>query len=269
MHVWKMHGCGNDFCLVSYSPYEDYTVLAPKICNRKTGIGADGLIVLKEEPLEMIFYNNDGSRAPMNGNAVRCVAKYCLEHNLHRKNKISLRTGAGLLEIEITHNEPFQCKVGLGKPIFNNSMLAVTDELDCFGRVIRIKDHFVTIYSVFMDTVHTIVFVKDFDDSVLDLAEQICKHPIFTKHTNVDFVRIIDKETIRVKTYERGVYDWTLASGTGCAASAVVAQKLGYIKTNVKAELELGYLKIEITKKGTVNMTGTATKVFECEFKED
>lgn len=269
MHVTKMHAAGNDFCLVAYSPYEDYTKLAVKICNRKLGIGADGLIVVKEEPLEMIFYNNDGSRAPMSGNGIRCFAKYAHSKGLSRRGKLSVITGSGLIDIEVTQDEPFMCKVSMGKPIFNNSMLAVNDELDCFGRVLRIKDHFITTYSVFLGSVHTIVFVKDFSDPVLELAKDISNYSLFTKQTNVNFVRVMDKETIRVKTYERGVNDFTDSCGSGACASVVVAQKLGYTKTNVKAELLLGRLKIEITKKGIVNLTGPAVKVFETEYEEE
>lgn len=269
MHVVKMHGLGNDFCLVEYNPYTDFTKYAVKICNRKTGIGSDGLIVLKYNPLEMIFYNSDGSRAPMSGNGIRCAALYANSIGLVKRGKLSLITGAGIIDIEVTQTEPFMAKVSMGKPIFNNSMLAVNDELDCFGRVLRIKDHFITTYSVFLGSIHTIVFVKDFDDPVLELKDEISKHPLFTKQTNVNFVRVMDKDTIRVKTYERGVNSFTSACGSGACASAIIAQKLGYTKTNLKVEMELGYLKVEITKKGTVNLTGPAVKVFECEYEEE
>ncbi len=96
---------------------------------------------------------------------------------------------------------------------------------------------------------------------------QICNNPLFTKKTNVNFVRVINKENIEVKTYERGV-GWTLACGTGCCASVVAANRLGLVGTKVKAILELGFLEIEL-KKNDVSMTGPATKVFECEIKEE
>ena len=76
MLIEKMHGCGNDFCVLSYEKGIDYSNLAIKLCNRKTGIGSDGMIVVKTNPLEMLFYNSDGSRAPMCGNGIRCFSKY-------------------------------------------------------------------------------------------------------------------------------------------------------------------------------------------------
>lgn len=269
IHVKKMHGCGNDFCLIPYDPYVmDYSALAQKICDRKLGIGADGLIVVKENPLEMIIYNKDGSRSPMSGNGIRCFAKYAYDLGLAKKNKLEIITGIGKIEAEVLGTNPFQCKIEMGKPLFNNSMLSVDDELNCFGRTIRIKDRYVTIHSLFMSDIHTVIFLDDFDSPILDYAEDISNYSLFRKKTNVDFVYIINKDNIKIKTYERGV-GWTLASGSGAAASVVASQKLGYTKTIVNVLNDFGQLKIEITKKGLVYMTGPAVEVFECDFNEE
>ena len=268
MLIEKMHGCGNDFCVLSYEKGIDYSNLAIKLCNRKTGIGSDGMIVVKTNPLEMLFYNSDGSRAPMCGNGIRCFSKYALEHNLVKRSKFDVLTGAGKLTIEVTQEEPFMCKVNMGSPIFNNSVIRVSDGLDCFGRVINVDDLNITVYSFFMGTIHTVIFVDSFEDEILKHALNISKHKLFNECTNVNFVKIIDKHKIKVKTFERGVYDWTLACGTGCCASVVCANKLGLCYQNVEVELELGSLEIEI-KKSQVFMTGPAIKVFECEIEED
>ena len=174
IHVWKMHGCGNDFCIIPFDPYiMDYSKLAIKLCDRRLGIGADGLIIVKDNPLEAIFYNNDGTRFPMSGNGSRCFAKYCYDLGLAKKNMLSVTTGVGKVEIEVLRNNPFTCKVNLGKPIFNNSMLGVDDELNCFGRTIKIRDTYITIYSLFMDSIHTVIFVDDFDSNVLNYAKEM------------------------------------------------------------------------------------------------
>ena len=267
MKVEKMHGCGNDFCLIDYKENTDYEKLALKLCNRKTGVGSDGLIVVKRDPLEMLFYNADGSRALMCGNGIRCFALYAYEHKMVNKLKFPVVTGAGQLELEIVNPQNFTCKVYMGKPIFTNQMIYVNDDIDSFGRVIKINDSLITIYSFFMGTIHTVIFVNDFTDNVVEYASKICNNPLFTKKTNVNFVRVINKENIEVKTYERGV-GWTLACGTGCCASVVAANRLGLVGTKVKAILELGFLEIEL-KKNDVFMTGPATKVFECEIKEE
>ncbi len=269
IHVKKMHGCGNDFCLVPYDPYiMDYSLLATKICNRKLGIGADGLIVCKDNPLEMIIYNPDGSRAPMSGNGIRCFAKYSYDLGLAKKNKLEIITGTGRVNVEVLNSNPFNCKIEMGKPIFNNSMLNVDDELNCFGRTIKIKDRYITINALFMSDVHTVIFLDDFDSEIINYAEDISNYPLFTKKTNVDFVYIVNKENIKIKTYERRV-GFTLASGSGACAAVVAAQKLGYTKTLVNVQTEMGSLKVEITKKGIVYLTGTAKEVFECDYNEE
>ncbi|MDE7095660.1 MAG: hypothetical protein K2O23_04145, partial [Anaeroplasmataceae bacterium] len=82
MEFYKMHGCGNDFCVIEYEEGMDYSILAQKLCDRRFGIGADGLIIVKQNPLEMLFYNQDGSRASMCGNGIRCFARYVYEKNI-------------------------------------------------------------------------------------------------------------------------------------------------------------------------------------------
>lgn len=267
MKVTKMHGCGNDFCIIKYKEYEDYTALATELCDRKIGVGADGLIIVKEKPLEMIFYNADGSRAPMCGNGIRCFSRYALENGLIKKDKFDVLTLAGKMVIEITSKDPFMCKVDLGSPIFNNQSIYVSDNIDCFGRIVNIGGVNVTTYSFFMGTIHTVVFVDSFDDYVVSLASELSNHPMFNRKTNVNFVKVINPTNIYVKTYERGV-GFTYACGTGCCASVVTAHKLGLVENKVRVDLELGHLDIELIKKN-VFMTGPAVKTFECEFKEE
>lgn len=265
MHVRKVHSCGNDFCMISYEPLVDYSSLAIRMCNRRTGIGADGLIVLKTDPLEMLYYTSEGNRVLMNGNALRCAAKYADELGLSRRNKLEIITGNGIVPVEITKENPFTCQINLGKPNYNSSMIAVNDDLECFGRSILVDNHYVTIYSLFLGDIHTVVYVDSFNDNVIELAEKISNHKLFSKATNVDFVKIVNDSIIEVKTYERGI-GFTLANGDGCAAATVVSQKLGYVKMKVKAKVELGQFICEITKKGTVLVSGSLEEVFSCEY---
>lgn len=267
MNFYKMHGCGNDFCIIDYSENVDYQNLAIKICDRKTGIGADGLILVKKNPLEMIFYNQDGSRASMCGNGIRCFARYVYDKKIVSKLDFDVLTLAGTMKIKITCPEPFKCQVGLGKPLFSNHLIQVNDSVDSFGRIISVQDKYFTIYSFFMGTIHTVIFVSDLNSDMLNYADGICNHNMFKAKTNVNFVQVLDENTIRIKTYERGV-GWTLACGTGACASVVCSAKLGLTKKNVSVELELGALYIEIDKKENVFMEGPAVITFTGEYKE-
>jgi diaminopimelate epimerase len=112
-----------------------------------------------------------------------------------------------------------------------------------------------------MGTVHTVVFVDDLKKiDVEKIGDAICHHPLFPNRTNVNFTQVIDRETLQVRTYERGVGP-TLACGTGCCAAAVVSEKLGHTSKSVKVELALGALQIELGEQ--VYMTGPAARVYD------
>lgn len=267
MQVSKMHALGQDFCLVEFEPYMDYSKLAIKVCNRTLGVGALGLIVVKYDPLEMVYYTNTGERVPMNANAIRCFSKYAFEKGLGIRNTIDVITGNGKIQVEKVSDKPFMVSVALGKPIVNNSMIRVSDELNCFGRTILIGNKYFTLYSLYISDIETVIFVDDFDNC-MDYAKEIANYSIFSRGTNVNFVKVVSKEKIIIKSYDR-LHGFVESSGSGCAASVYVAQKLGYTKTLVKAEVSMGTLRVEITKKGIINITGMANTVFTCDFKEE
>ena len=269
MQISKMHSSGNDFCIVDFIEKTDFKSLAVKICNRKLGVGADGLIVVKRSPrLEMLYYNMDGSTSSMNSNALRCFVRYSKENGYFKGDKVEVLTGAGLILVEIENENPFECKINLGKPNFNNQMLHATDMINNFGRVIDIEGIKVTIYSLFIGSIQTVILVNSFEDEIIKYAELIHSYKLFAKKTSVNFAIIKNKNEIDVKTYEKGV-GFTYASGDGCAASVIALNKLNLIRSNVRCNLELGYLNVDITKRGYVYLTGPAEKLFTCDFKEE
>ena len=269
MEITKMHASGNDFCLIEFKERTDFKSLAIEICNRKTGVGADGLIVLKKAPrLEMLCYNMDGTTTPLNSNALRCFVKYAKDHAYFKGDKVDVLTGSGLISVEIKEDNPFSCRINMDKPIFNNQMIHATDMLDSFGRTITIDGVKITIYSFFMGSIQTVILVNSFDDEVLSLAEKIHSYKLFAKKTSVNFVIVKNKKEIDVKTYEKGV-GFTYASGDVCSAAVVCLNKLNLVGPSVRCNLEFGYLDIDITKRGYVYLTGPAVKLFSCNFKEE
>lgn len=261
MRFCKYHGCGNDFVITDYDKNADYPALARKWCDRKTGIGADGFIAVKQNPLEMVFYNMDGSRAPMCGNGIRCFAAYCVRKGIVTADEFDVSTLAGVMKIKVTDRQNFAARVNMGAPVFDNKAFAAADDKDFFGRVIEVDGRQVTIYSLFMGTVHTVVFVDDAGAVDTALADAICNHRLFTQKTNVNFVQVVDGENFIVRTYERGV-GWTYACGTGACASFVVGQARGLCKDYVNVRLRYGTLKIE-KNNNNIFMTGPASFVFE------
>ena len=267
MIVHKMLALGLDYCLVEYEEYIDYSKLAIKILDRVFGVGGCGLIVVKYNPLEMICYLNNGERIPTSSNAIRCFSKYCFEKGLGNNNKLEIMTLDGIVTSERISSNPFVCNVSIGKPIFNNSMIRVSDELNCFGRRILVDNHYFTIYSLYMSDIETIIFVDDFYD-IEKYAKKISSYDIFARKTNVGFVKVVNNENIVLKIYDKNI-GFVKSGASTAAAAVVVSQKLKLTKTIVKVDLDIDYLKVEITKKGIVNVMGKASSVFSCDFKEE
>ncbi len=286
----KYHGCGNNFVMVKEEDLhrhlseslegsetgnlsigasfetKEYPDFAQKVCDINTGIGADGLIIVREEPaLEMVFYNMDGSRAPMCGNGIRCFAYFCQEEGIRKDSSYVVKTLAGDMVIEVTSRDPFMARIDMGTPIFDPAAIAVeSDRSDFLSKELEISDGSKwTVSSLFMGTVHTVVFVDDYDSFDIEyVGRELCEHPTYTEKTNVNFVRVIDENTVEMKTYERGV-GMTLACGTGACATAVVADMQGLCKGSIKVILQLGSLNIELKDDGHVFMEGPSVKIAE------
>ena len=277
--ISKYHGCGNNFVIVRESDLpkaitmkdeaariEMYSQLAVNLCCVNTGVGADGFIVVREEPqLEMVFFNQDGSRAPMCGNGIRCFAQYCMDKGIRDEAVYPVATLAGEMIVNVTQDEPFRVRINMGKPVMDPAAIGVeTDEENFLGKEIALKDgSTVKVDSLFMGTVHTIVFVDDIDIDVLEpLGEEICNHPVYTEKTNVNFVKVIDQQNLEVLTYERGV-GITFACGTGACASVVAASMAGMTGNSADVQLKLGTLGIAIEDDGNVYMEGPSVHILD------
>ncbi len=270
----KYHGCGNDFVILAaedVSPYEDsYRSLARRICHRQLGVGADGLIIVKQKPLEMIIYNSDGSRAPMCGNGIRCFAKYCFDEGIRTVEEYSVETLAGTMGIRIAGVKPFLVEVSMGKPDFDPKRCGIETESGSFlKQKLRLAEGEVEVSSCFMGTVHTVVWLEQFKDdpAIEKLGEEISNHPLFAEKTNVNFVRVVDYGTLRLRTYERGA-GMTLACGTGACASAVIGALEGKCGRSVQVMLPYGQLGVVQRPDGEVMMTGPAVRTVQGRFEE-
>ena len=261
----KYHGCGNDFILGKYQENIDYSEFAKRVCDRHTGIGADGLLIAKSDNnlLEMIFYNADGSRAPMCGNGIRCFALYCLDEGLTDKDNFDVLTIPGIMKVKVTSKNPFLCCVNLGKPDFSSEKLEIKTSKETFlDEKIELIDKDiikeVIVDAVYMATHHLVVIVKNLEEICKsNIGEQLCSYHLFKRGINVNFVQIIDCENVKMKTYERGV-GWTLACGTGASASFVILNKKGLCDEKIKVHLEKGTLEIGYNKNKEVMMEGPA-----------
>jgi diaminopimelate epimerase len=266
----KYHGTGNDFVILREAdlPREaDPASLARTLCARTTGVGADGLLLVREggapRAFEMVIYNSDGSLAPMCGNGIRCFAAYLLDEGLETADIYSVRTGAGELTVAVMSRSPFVCEIDMGKPIYEPAASGIdTDEADFLNKQLEMPDgSSVTASTFFMGTVHTVVWMDEEDEAVLEgFGQALHKLPIFTGKTNVNMAHVLGEDGIRLRTYERGA-GMTAACGTGACAAAVLAYREGKTRNVVRVLLPLGELRIRIEDGERVYMSGPAVRI--------
>jgi diaminopimelate epimerase len=210
----KASACGNDFLIIDgmHAP-ADLSAFTRRICDRRNGVGADGvewLFPASGADIRAHLMNADGSEAEISGNGTRCVAAYVCSEN--PREHLSVRTGAGIRKCTLTsHSETeFEFEIAMGEP-------QIGDEFPikvAFGEVCGVP--------VSMGNPHFVVFVDDFAPGWQADAAEIGKHHDFKHGINVELVRVRDKENLDVRFYERGVGE-TQSSGTGSCASAVAS----------------------------------------------
>lgn len=258
MILSKYTGLGNDFIITRFEENIDYISLSRKICHRFLGIGADGLILVKENPLEFILYNADGTKAPMCGNGIRCFACYCYDEKITLEKEYDVKITNGFVRVTVTNLSPFRCKINLGTPSYYSTILDIDTKDETFLNQ-RIEN--VLVNAVYMTTHHAVVFTDNLEKIIkTDLGKKLCHHKIFKKGINVDFAQVIDKHTINVKTYERGV-GWTKACGTGATSSFIIAELYNKCEDYAYINFEYGQLLIEKQSDKSYTMEGPSTKI--------
>lgn len=267
MYFTKMQGNGNDFIVME--DFESIYLnrekeLAKKICDRHFGIGGDGILLVRKSniaKIQMVIINADGSYASMCGNGIRCFAKYIYDKGIVKDTRIDIETGDGVKEafLEIENGKVKNITINMGKSSFNPKDVPINSQDEIIRKIIEVEDKKYEITSMLMGVPHTVIFGELDNFHILE-GSFIEKYELFPKGTNVNFCEIINKDKVRVKTWERGAGP-TLACGTGSCASVIAANKLGLINTKAEVELPGGILYIEITHNGVL-MTGPAEIVF-------
>lgn len=276
MKFSKMHGLGNDFIIINNLDANIY-ISKDKIqflCDRRFGIGADGLILVeksKEAHIKMAYYNSDGNEVEMCGNGIRCFAKYVYDNQIIRENSINVETLAGIkiIQLKITKDKVSEVTVNMGDAIYEGSKIPIKIDKDIIiDEEIEFENNNIKFSCISMGNPHTIIVVDDLDSYPIEkIGSFFENNPIFPNKTNVNFVQVIDEENIKVITWERGV-GLTLACGTGTCASVVLLNNKKLVNNKVNASLPGGKLIIQVKEK--IYMTGKAEHVFDgtIEFKE-
>ncbi len=273
----KMHGAGNDYIYINgfTEKVENPSDLSIKLSNRNFGIGSDGLVmILPSETCDfrMRMFNSDGSESEMCGNASRCVGKFVYDKGLTEKTEVSLETGAGvkILKLHTENGKVNKVTVDMGEPILVPSEIPVSLEGDKAVSVpLTIDNTEYAITCVSMGNPHAVVFTKGIDQlDLTHIGPKFENNAIFPRRTNTEFIEILDRNTLKMRVWERGTGE-TLACGTGACASLVAAVLNDYSNRKAKLELLGGTLEIEWDEKTNhVFMTGPAETVFEGELSK-
>lgn len=277
MKFSKWHGIGNDFVLVNgfEENIADYAAAAVRVCDRHFGIGADGLVIALPSDIadfRMRIFNSDGSEAEMCGNVTRCFARYVYESGLTMKTDLSIETLAGIIRPRLIF-EDGQVKsvcVDMGEPRLSRGEIPMTGEPADRAVNVPLSVGGVTydVTCVSMGNPHCVIFTEAVEEIDLQAAGRpIETHPAFPRKTNVEFAQILDRQTIRMRVWERGA-GITLACGTGTCATVVAAALNGKTGRSVLVHLDGGDLFIEWRDDNHVYKTGPAVEVFRGETLE-
>jgi diaminopimelate epimerase len=252
----KAHGAGNDFLLTwaTDAPRTGLPELARAICDRHTGVGADGWLLVKSAKVEdgynasIRLFNADGSEPELSGNGTRCAAAFLLDTGLVNAAELRIATGAGVKHLRVIEQDglKFQFEMNMGRPAYRDENLRLA--LDLSGGAREVAE-------LCVGNPQCAVFVDDFEFDWRAMGAEIEAHPHFPHRTNVSFVRRVDAHTIEVRFFERGVGE-TMSSGTGSTGAAAAAILRGAAESPVRVLTPAG--PIDLLWDGEIFLTGPA-----------
>jgi len=252
----KTHGAGNDFLLTwaTEAPRDDLAQFARVLCDRHTGVGGDGWLLVKSAPRDAGYeasirlFNADGSEPEMSGNGTRCAAAFLLDAGVVEGAEMRISTGAGVKHLRLIERDGlrFQFEMNMGRPVYKDEELRLALPLAGGPREVA---------ALSVGNPQCVVFTEDFEFDWRRMGSEIEAHSHFPRHTNVSFVRRLDAHTIEVRFYERGVGE-TMSSGTGSTGAAAAAILRGAAESPVRVLTPAG--PIDLRWDTDIYLTGPA-----------
>lgn len=277
MEFVKAHALGNDFIIIDGLARE-VELSAEKVrslCDRRFGIGADGVLVLlpsKKADFRMRIFNADGGEAEMCGNGIRCLATYIYEKGLSLKRDLTIETLAGSrnITLNIVGGKAQSFRVDMGKPTFTRSKIPMLGRgKEAVGELLKVGDLELLATCLSMGNPHCVLFVSNVKTAPVErLGPAVEYLSIFPERTNVEFVEVLNKHELRMRVWERGAGE-TLACGTGAAASLVAAVRNNLTRRKATVHLQGGNLLVEWAKDDSVYLAGPAKLVYSGEFYDN
>lgn len=269
----KMHGLGNDFIVIDARELDlDFgSGLAQRLCDRHTGVGADGVLLFTgtvAEP-QMTVINADGSVPEMCGNGLRCFAKWLGDGLRRPDGDVEVQTGAGLLRCDLERDREGNVRsvaVAMGRASWQPELVPVLADAPLVNAPFDVGGVTVRLSALATGNPHAVTFDALDDGEVRRLGPLLSSHPRFPAGVNAEFARVVagaDGPEIHVDVHERGC-GWTQACGTGATATVLAAVELGLVARGVEVRTRLpgGWLGITVDAEGLAVMRGPAVAVF-------
>ena len=264
-HWVKSHGLGNDYIVMVHDalPLPLNAARVQLICHRNYGVGSDGILLLvpaEGADFGLRIFNPDGSEAEKSGNGVRIFGKFLWDHSFTRQSQFSVQTLGGMVYLTVHQEADGRVRVltaNMGRASF-----------DAFDRI-EVDGQELHCTSVNVGNPHCVIVVDDVDAVPLEqLGPKIENHPAFPNRTNVQFVQVVDPETVRIVIWERGA-GVTLASGSSSSAVVAATHRLGLTGPEVKVQSPGGELGIRIDKNGEIWLTGPVEESCSGDLSQD
>ncbi len=270
MEFLKYHALGNDY-LVSTSEHPDFSKneltseQVRKICHRNFGLGSDGILVGGKDDSGNCFtlkiYNPDGSTAEKSGNGLRIFARSLWDRKLVDHSKFKIVTSGGIVCAQVDSSGQ-SVTVEMGSVSFQNNIIPVTVESrEVLNETLEIYGEKLTFCSATIGNPHCVVLHRTISaEETLRLGPLIETHPSFPNRTNVQFLEVLNRNTIRIEIWERGA-GYTLASGSSSCAAASVALRLGLCDAEIAVLMPGGQIDITISENYNIIMKGSVTRI--------
>ena len=272
----KMQDCGNDYIFIENF---DGAITCPEslcvsLCRAHTGVGSDGIVLIERSDIadvKMRSFNRDGSEGKMAGNNIRCVAKYVYDRGIVRKEEMRVETGSGVrtLRLFLRDGKVSSVEVDMGKASLRSAEIPVLSERESMVNApVRIGGQEYSVTCVNVGNPHCVVFCDAIDGlDLTHIGPQFEHAPLFPERVNTEFVRVVNRHTLRMRVWERGSGE-TLACGTGACAAVVAACENGLCDKgrDIRVSLLGGELTVNYTD-ARVLLTGGANVVYEGSFE--
>ena len=275
MKFYKYHGLGNDYIVIDPSELDQELTETDirAICHRNFGLGSDGILLgpIQTDSPHMVLriFNPDGSEAEKSGNGLRIFSKYLWEKNKVTGNTFQILTKGGLVNATI-HEGGRQITVDMGAITFFSDQIPVAGEKrEVINEQLTVQGKSLTFCGAGIGNPHCVILTHTLSASeTKSMGPEIESHPIFPNKTNVQFMKVINRNHIAIEIWERGA-GYTLASGSSSCAAAAVAHRLGLCDKDIVVHMPGGDISIDIHDGYHIRMTGAVVKVAEGELSPE